>query len=69
MNMERQLTNFGKAVKIRLIEKNMTQVELAGLVGTSKIYLNRIIFGERSGDKYVLKIAKILDIDILEKTA
>lgn len=64
MKRQRQLTDFGKEIKIRLIEKNMTQVELAELLGTTKQYLGKILYGERNGEKYRYKISKILDIDI-----
>jgi transcriptional regulator with XRE-family HTH domain len=68
---KRKLTNFGKMVKKNLIEKGMTQVQLAQEVGTSNKYLNLILYGERTGNKYTLKIAQVLDIDLeeLKKTA
>lgn len=59
---KRTLTSFGKEVKHRLIELNMTQVELAEQVGTSKQYLGKILFGERSGDMYKEKIIAVLEI-------
>lgn len=60
---KRKLTPFGMKVKKRLIEKEMTQVELAKLIGTSNKYINLIIHGERSGEKYLQRIANILEID------
>lgn len=42
---------------------NMTQVELAALLGCNKQYIHKILIGERSGDKYKKAMAKILDID------
>ena len=57
------LTPFGKKVKKRLIDKGMTQVELAALVGCGKQYLHKILTGERSGRKYMGEIARILEID------
>lgn len=51
--LARELTAYGKDVKCQLVRLGMTQVELAGLVGTSKQYLGKIIFGERSGDMYL----------------
>jgi transcriptional regulator with XRE-family HTH domain len=59
-----RLTPFGQKVRKRLIDKNMTQVELAELLGCNKQYLYKILVGERSGKKYVDAISKILDIDI-----
>lgn len=57
-----KLTPFGQKVKKKLIEKNMTQVELANLVGCNKQYLHKILVGERSGKKYIEIISQILDI-------
>lgn len=64
MQRKRQLTPFGVLVKKTLIEKGMTQVQLADEVGTSNKYLNLILYGDRSGDKYLLSIARVLDIDL-----
>ena len=68
---KRQLTPFGITVKKRLIEKGMTQVRLAEEVGTSNKYLNLILYGDRTGEKYIQKIISVLDIDPeeLKKTA
>ena len=60
MGRKRELTDFGKRVKHRLIELNMTQVELAEQVGTSKQYLGKILFGERSGETYLKKIEQVI---------
>lgn len=57
------LTPFGKKVRKRLIDKDMTQVELAVLLGCSKQYIHKILVGERSGKKYIEAIARILDIE------
>ena len=62
MGKKRELTDFGKDVKHQLIELNMTQVELAEQVGTSKQYLGKILFGERAGTMYIEKINKVLMI-------
>lgn len=40
MSRKRELTSYGKQVKHRLIELNMTQVELAEQVGT--MYVEKI---------------------------
>lgn len=49
-------------VRKKLIDKNMTQVELATLIGCNKQYIHKILTGERSGKKYLEKIGKILEI-------
>ena len=59
-----RLTNFGREVRKRLIDMNMTQVELAALLGCNKQYLHKILTGERSGRKYVGEISRILKIDM-----
>lgn len=63
-NIDRKstLTSYGKEVKCRLIELNMTQQELADMVGTSKQYLGKILHGLRSGTKYVGEINRILGL-------
>jgi len=63
MQCKRQLTAFGMLVKKTLIEKGMTQVQLAHEVGTSNKYLNLILYGDRSGDKYLSMIVEVLGLD------
>ncbi len=58
------LTPLGKEIKKRLIDKSMSQVELAAVVGTTKGYINKIITGYRSGEKYLEHICRILEIDL-----
>lgn len=58
------LTPFGKKVRKRLIDKDMTQVELAALLGCSKQYIHKILSGERSGKKYISEISRILGIEV-----
>lgn len=60
-----RLTPFGKKVRKKLIDRNMTQVELAAMLGCSKQYVSRILTGVRSGKKYVQEIARILEIDVV----
>lgn len=50
------LTPFGKLVVKALTDKDMTKTELASQVGTSPQYLSYILFGVRSGKKYIPKI-------------
>lgn len=59
---KRKLTPFGKEIKLRLVEMEMRQEELAELVGTSPQYINHIMYGERTGEKYIDKIRAVLDI-------
>lgn len=63
---KRQLTAFGMLVQKALIERRMTQVQLAEKVGTSNKYLNLILYGERSGEKYLASIAEELGLDLGE---
>lgn len=58
-----RLTPFGLKVRKRLIDRNMTQVELAALLGCNKQYVHKILVGERSGKKYIEEISRILDIE------
>lgn len=62
MSRKRELTGYGKQIKHKLIELNMTQVELAEQVGTSKQYLGKILFGARAGTMYVEKIDQVLNM-------
>lgn len=64
MSKQATLSNFGKQVKIRLIELDMTQVELADMLGIKKQYLTRILSGERTGRKYLASIMEILKLDL-----
>ena len=59
---KKKLTMFGIAVQKRLVETGMDQKELAAKVGTSEVYLHRILYGERAGHKYVDEIAEVLKL-------
>ncbi|WP_409227956.1 helix-turn-helix domain-containing protein [Gudongella sp. SC589] len=59
---KRNLTPFGYKVKKRLVQMNLTQKKLAEKIGTSEVYLSMILYGERSGDKYIPKINEVLDL-------
>lgn len=54
--------NYGKEVKKRLIDKQMSQKELAIQIGCSKFYLSKILSGKKSGKKYKEKINEVLDL-------
>ncbi|HAE61021.1 MAG TPA: transcriptional regulator [Eubacteriaceae bacterium] len=60
---EQKLTPFGIEVKKRLIEIGKTQNQLAKEIGTSKVYLSMILYGKRSGEKYLQLIKDLLDIN------
>lgn len=59
----RQLTPFGAEIKKALVDKRMTQRELAGELGIAPCYLNFILHGERPADKYLPNIIAVLGID------
>ena len=59
----RQITPMGKEIKRRLVDLEMSQEELATSVGCSPQYINHIIYGERSGEKYLEQIFLILGMD------
>lgn len=59
---KRKLTPFGKQIKLRLVELEMKQEDLAKLVGTTPQYVSHIMYGERSGEKYREKICQVLDL-------
>ena len=64
MIKNRKITNsFAKEVKKALIECEMTQVELADMLGIKKQYLWKILSGERAGTKYMDDIRKILGLN------
>lgn len=58
-----KLTAFGREVKKQLIDKDMTQAELAELLGCSRQYVNNILHGRKIGGRYREKIAEILGIE------
>ncbi len=59
-----EYSTIGKQIKKQLIDKNMTAKQLADQIGTSPQYLNKIIHGERSGEKYIDAIKQILGIAV-----
>ena len=61
--MRYKLTPLGVAVKKALIDKGMSQDELAAMLKTNKRYLSDILYGRRSGDKYKVSIVTLLGID------
>lgn len=61
--MAEKLTPYGKKIQKRLIDRGMTQAELAEQLGCRPSYLCNILHGNRSGRRYWEKIASILDVD------
>lgn len=59
----RRMTPFGKYVVKTLTDRDMSKTELAVLVGTSPQYLSYILYGERSGEKYLTRIIAVLGLD------
>jgi DNA-binding XRE family transcriptional regulator len=59
---KRKLTGFGIEVKDRLTDINMTQKKLAKEIGLSPVYLSMILYGERSGEKYLDEIKAFLKL-------
>lgn len=57
-------TPLGEEIATRLIKMNMTHRELAERIGANEKYLNLIIYGERSGSKYLEKIGQVLKINV-----
>lgn len=54
---------FGKIVKKRLVDMNMTSKELAGILDIDPRYISKIVRGERSGLKYRKRIMEILGLE------
>ncbi len=61
---KRKLSPVGVIIRKRLLDKGKTQTQLAEEIGTSKVYLNYILHGERSGKKYLRRIFEVLEIDL-----
>ena len=58
-----KLTKLGKLIVKTLTDKNMTKTQLAEAVGTSPQYLRYILYGTRSGEKYIPAIIAALELD------
>ncbi len=63
MNANSKLTKFGKLVVKALTDKDMTKTQLADEIGTSPQYLSYILYGVRSGEKYLPLIVATLELD------
>ena len=58
-----KLTKFGKLVVKALTDQDMTKPQLAAEIGTSPQYLSYILYGVRSGEKYLPLIVATLNLD------
>ena len=65
----KRLTAFGKVVKKRLIDLDMSQAELARAVGTSSANLSYILYGDRSDAAWAPRIETALKLREDEKNA
>lgn len=63
MGVNSKLTRFGKLVVKALTDKDMTKTQLAQQIGTSPQYLSYILYGIRSGEKYLPAIIAVLNLD------
>lgn len=63
---KRDITRVGIKIKKRLAELNMTQRQLAEILGISETYLHQIIYGYRKGKKCVTRIEKVLEEKVKE---
>lgn len=62
--VEYTLTEFGKTVKKKLIDRDMTLIELAEELNISNSYLSHILYGRSFTIEVVNKICEILDIEL-----
>lgn len=60
--------HFGKVIKERMIELEITQKELAELIKVHPQYISLIVNGKRSGLKYREKIRAVLGIPSIKNT-
>ena len=59
----KRLSPLGKIVAKALVDQDMTKSELARAIGTTPPYLSYILYGIRSGEKYIPAIIAPLDLD------
>ncbi|GFZ24247.1 hypothetical protein CMETHOX_21700 [Lacrimispora indolis] len=60
----KQPTDYGKWIKKRLIDKNMTVAQLADIIGVSQSMISKIIYGDTPGNQQKDAINKVLSTDI-----
>ena len=59
-----KLTPFGRTVRKKLIDEGLSISGFAEYLGIDARYLGDILYGRRSGAKYINKIADRLGIDL-----
>lgn len=64
-----KITKLGIQMKKAMIDLNITQTELAKQAGTSQQYINDIIYGRRTGTKYMPAIQEILKLRLPKEIA
>ena len=64
----KEATEYGKWIKKRLIDKNMTVSELAAMIGVSHSMISKIIYGDTPGYKWKDRITDILS-EALDKVS
>ena len=60
----KQPTEYGKWIKKRLIDKNMTVAQLADTIGVSQSMISKIIYGDTPGNQQREAINKVLSVDV-----
>ncbi|MDF2790131.1 MAG: DNA-binding protein [Neobacillus sp.] len=58
------MTNFGMAVRIKLLEKDKSMRSLADDLGITNAYLSDILRGNRKAEAQKKRIAEMLDIKL-----
>lgn len=59
-NKIRNLTEFRRWVKIRLVEKEISQSELARQMGIPQARISEATHGKQSGNKYIIPVIEKL---------
>ena len=60
----KNITPIGRAIRMKLAEKNMTLNELSERIGCNPKYLGLIMSGDRSGQKYMERLKEELGINV-----
>ncbi len=63
MKKSRKLTDFGRAVKIRMLDTGITQAALAEKIGTFSPVISAILYGDRPGKCWIKPICEVLGMD------
>ena len=66
---KRQLTPFGKAVKKRLIDLDMTFYDLQEKIGIHRNYITALLCNHEARSYYIPQICKVLGLDFEEWVA